>query len=56
LGLSKAQKTSVSPFRQLLSAFDRDCFEANKLYIFGYSFGDERLKDIIRNARNLITI
>ena len=35
----------------MFSAFDRDCFEADELYIIGYSFGDEHLNDIIRNAR-----
>jgi hypothetical protein len=50
-GYQKVQKTAISPFRQMLSAFDRDCFEANVLYIIGYSFGDEHINDIIRNAR-----
>jgi hypothetical protein len=50
-GYQKVQKTAISPFRQILSAFDRDCFESNKLYIIGYSFGDEHINDIIRNAR-----
>lgn len=50
-GYQKVQKTAISPFRQMLSAFDRDCFEANSLYIIGYSFGDEHINDIIRNAR-----
>lgn len=50
-GYQKVQKTAISPFRQMLSAFDRDCFEANALYIIGYSFGDEHINDIIRNAR-----
>ena len=35
----------------MFSAFDRDCFEADKLYIIGYSLGDEHINDIIRNAR-----
>ncbi|MBK5271559.1 MAG: SIR2 family protein [Bacteroidia bacterium] len=50
-GYQKVQKTAISPFRQMLSAFDRDCFDANELYIIGYSFGDEHINDIIRNAR-----
>ncbi len=50
-GYQKVQKTSISPFRQMFSAFDRDCFEADKLYIIGYSLGDEHINDIIRNAR-----
>jgi len=35
----------------MLSAFDYDCYHADKLYIVGYSFGDEHINDIIRNAR-----
>ena len=44
-------KTAFSPFRQMLSAFDRDCIEADKLFLIGYSYGDEHINDIIRNAR-----
>lgn len=50
-GYQKVQKTAISPFRQMFSAFDKDCFEATELYIIGYSFGDEHINDIIRNAR-----
>ncbi len=50
-GYQKVQKTATSPFRQMLSAFDRDCIETDVLYIIGYSFGDEHINDIIRNAR-----
>lgn len=50
-GYQKVQKTAISPFRQFFSAFDRDCLEAVELYIIGYSYGDEHVNDIIRNAR-----
>lgn len=47
-GYQKTQKTSISPFRQIQSAFDRDCLEANKIVIVGYSFGDVHLNETIR--------
>jgi SIR2-like domain len=50
-GYQKVLKTALSPFRQMLSAFDRDCIEADKLFIVGYSYSDEHINDIIRNAR-----
>ncbi len=50
-GYQKVLKTAFSPFRQMLSAFDRDCIEADKLFLIGYSYGDEHINDIIRNAR-----
>lgn len=50
-GYKKVLKTAISPFRQMLSAFDRDCIEADELFIAGYSNGDEHINDIIRNAR-----
>ena len=50
-GYQKVQKTAISPFRQFFSALDRDCLEAQELYLIGYSYGDEHVNDIIRNAR-----
>lgn len=47
-GYQKTQKSSISPFRQMQSAFDRDCIEANKIVIVGYSFGDAHLNETIR--------
>jgi hypothetical protein len=35
----------------MVSAFDRDCIEADEIFIVGYSYGDEHINDIIRNAR-----
>jgi hypothetical protein len=50
-GYQKVLKTALSPFRQMLAAFDRDCIEADFLFIIGYSYADEHINDIIRNAR-----
>lgn len=50
-GYQKVQRTAISPFRQLFAAFDRDCIIADEIYIVGYSFGDEHVNDIIRNAK-----
>src|ERR1700754_1735226 len=32
-GFQKVQKTFLTPMRQMLSAFDRDCIEGDDLYI-----------------------
>lgn len=50
-GYQKAQRTSLSPFRQMLSSFDQDCYEADEIVVCGYSFGDEHINDILRNAK-----
>ena len=50
-GFQKVQRTAISPFRQMFSAFDSDCLGTDVLYIIGYSFGDEHINDIIRNAK-----
>ena len=49
-GYQKTQKTAISPFRQMLSAFDRDCLCADNIIIIGYSFGDEHLNESIKMA------
>jgi hypothetical protein len=48
-GYQKTQKSSISPFRQIQSAFDRDCIETNKMYIVGYSFGDAHINESIKS-------
>lgn len=48
-GYQKAQKSSISPFRQIQSAFDRHCIETNCMYIVGYSFGDTHVNESIKN-------
>lgn len=51
-GYKKVTRTGLSPFRQIFSAFDRDCYKAEELIIVGYSFGDDHINDIINKARN----
>lgn len=51
-GYRKTIRTALSPFRQMISAFDRDCYQCDELIIVGYSFGDEHINDIINKARN----
>jgi hypothetical protein len=50
-GFQKVQRTSLSPFRQMASSFDHDCLTGDELIVIGYSFGDEHINDVIRNAR-----
>ena len=50
-GYQKTQRTSLSPLRQMMSSFDMDCQTADEIVIIGYSFGDEHINDIIRQAR-----
>lgn len=49
-GFQKAQKSLLSPFKQMQFSFERDCLETEKLYIIGYSFGDEHINQCIKNA------
>ncbi|NJB84187.1 SIR2 family protein [Wenyingzhuangia aestuarii] len=49
-GYQKAQKGSLTPFKQMQSAFDKDTCNAKKIYIIGYSFGDEHINESIRTA------
>lgn len=49
-GYQKAQKSMISPFKQMQAAFDRDCLKADKLFIIGYSFGDEHINESIKIA------
>lgn len=49
-GYQKAQKTLLTPFKQMLSAFDRDCCFAREIYIVGYSLGDEHINESIKTA------
>ncbi|WGQ15448.1 SIR2 family protein [Sphingobacterium faecium] len=50
-GYSKVQRTNLTPFKQMASAFDIDCHTADELIIIGYSFGDLHINDTIRQAR-----
>ncbi len=49
-GYQKAQKAMLTPFKQMQSAFDRDCCFAEEIYIIGYSFGDEHINGSLRTA------
>ncbi len=49
-GYQKTSKTAVTPFKQMLSAFDRDCVFADRLFIAGYGFGDEHINESIKTA------
>lgn len=51
-GYHKTQKSFISPFRQMQSAFDRDCMISDDIWIIGYSFGDEHINTSIKNALN----
>lgn len=49
-GYQKAQRSAITPFKQMQSAFDRDCCFAEQLYIIGYSLGDEHINESIKTA------
>lgn len=49
-GYQKAQKGFLVPFKQMQSAFDLDCINADEIYIIGYSFGDEHINMSLRTA------
>lgn len=49
-GYQKTTKTAVTPFKQMLSTFDRDCMFADRLFIIGYGFGDAHINESIKTA------
>lgn len=49
-GYQKAQKTMITPFKQMQAAFDKDCSFADQIYIIGYSLGDEHINESIKTA------
>lgn len=49
-GYQKTQKSAMTPFRQMQSAFDKDCILADKITIIGYSFNDEHINESIKIA------
>jgi hypothetical protein len=49
-GYQKAQKGFITPFKQMQTAFDRDCICTDDLYIIGYSFSDEHINMSIKTA------
>lgn len=49
-GYQKAQRGMITPFKQMQSAFDRDCCLADEIYVVGYSFGDEHINESLKTA------
>jgi len=49
-GYQKAQKSMITPFKQMHYNFDKDCMFANELCIVGYSFGDTHINMSIKTA------
>lgn len=49
-GFQKSQRTVLTPFRQMQSAFDKDCLTADKITIVGYSFNDEHINEALKTA------
>jgi hypothetical protein len=47
-GYQKAQRSVLSPYKQMQAAFDRDCLNANNIFIIGYSFSDEHINESIK--------
>lgn len=49
-GYQKSQKSKLTPFRQFYSAFDNDCYTADKITVIGYSFKDEHVNEALKIA------
>lgn len=49
-GYQKAQQSVLSPYKQMQASFDRDCLNADNIFIIGYSFGDEHINESIKMA------
>jgi hypothetical protein len=49
-GYQKAQKSMITPFKQMQSSFDKDCCLCDEIYVIGYSFGDEHINSSLRTA------
>lgn len=49
-GYQKAQKSMLSPFKQMQFSFERDCLDTGKIHIIGYSFGDEHINQCLKTA------
>lgn len=49
-GYQKSQKSKLTPFRQFHSAFDKDCYTADRITTVGYSFNDEHVNEAIKIA------
>ncbi|NOQ25834.1 MAG: hypothetical protein GQ564_10775 [Bacteroidales bacterium] len=49
-GYQKTQKSVLSPYKQMQASFDRDCLNADNIFIIGYSFSDEHINESIKMA------
>jgi hypothetical protein len=49
-GYQKSLRGLLSPFRQMQSAFDKDCIFADHIFVVGYSLGDEHINQSIKTA------
>ncbi len=49
-GYQKAQRSLITPLKQMQAAFDRDCCFADELFVIGYSLGDEHINESIKTA------
>lgn len=49
-GYQKAQKSMISPFKQMHFSFDRDCLSSDQIFIVGYSFSDEHINQCLKTA------
>lgn len=49
-GYQKAQRSLITPLKQMQAAFDRDCCSADEIFIVGYSLGDEHINESIKMA------
>ncbi len=49
-GYQKAQKSMISPFKQMHFSFDRDCLSSDHIFIVGYSFSDEHINQCLKTA------
>ncbi len=49
-GYQKSQRSALTPFRQMQSAFDKDCLTVDKITIVGYSFNDEHINESLKTA------
>ncbi len=49
-GNNKLQRTNLPPLNAFNYAFQKDCIEADEIFIIGYSFDDKHINRVIRNA------
>lgn len=49
-GYQKTQRGIFSPFKQMSSAFDKDCVLVDHIFVIGYSFNDEHINASLRSG------